>query len=246
MRRWQVHNGEVLQTALERSLRSRSPLVTVSNHHCCLDDPFLFGATLSWRHLFDKELMRWSLAAHDVCFTRATSASLFSLGKIVPVVRGLGVHQPGVDFCSRRLLEGAWIHVFPEGRVNLSKAPMRLKWGVGRLLADCPLRVTLLPIFHLGLDDVLPNKTPYLPRIGKRVTVCFGQPVEHLQVSSQSWQTGRLRLVEHALSIATTTTIGAGFFWRREDEEEGHHRRDTRSDEETGGYDEASPLPSAV
>ncbi len=125
--------------------------------------------------------VRWSLAAHDVCFTRASLGSLFSLGKIVPVVRGLGVRQPGVDFALRRLREGGWVHVFPEGRVNLTKEQVRLKWGVGRLVADCPLPLTVLPIFHLGLDSVLPNRAPYLPRIGRKVTVCVGEPMVNLQ-----------------------------------------------------------------
>ncbi len=59
LNRVRVHNGEVLEEALDRCRwNRRSPLVTVSNHHCCLDDPFLFGAALHWRHLLDKELMR--------------------------------------------------------------------------------------------------------------------------------------------------------------------------------------------
>ena len=62
----------------------------------------------------------WSLAAHDVCFTRYFYGRLFSLGKIVPVVRGEGVSQPGMHFCLQRLIKGGWVHIFPEGKVRLA------------------------------------------------------------------------------------------------------------------------------
>ncbi len=190
----QVHNVDILNSALDACRCDKRALVTVSNHHCCLDDPLLFGAVLQWTHLLDKHLMRlvsenttvpnacfntdfvdyrWSLAAHDVCFTQPWHGWLFARGKIVPVVRGWGVHQPGVDFCMDKINRGQWVHVFPEGKVNLDKKPMRFKWGVGRLAEN----TTLLPMWHLGMDEVLPNQKPYLPRILRKVTVLIGEPV---------------------------------------------------------------------
>uniref|UniRef100_A0A0M3HFR6 Tafazzin family protein n=1 Tax=Ascaris lumbricoides TaxID=6252 RepID=A0A0M3HFR6_ASCLU len=60
----------------------------------------------------------------------------FSLGLCVPVVRGAGVYQRGVDFCIEKLAENRWVHVFPEGKVT--PHPIRIKWGVARMVSFVP------------------------------------------------------------------------------------------------------------
>lgn len=105
------------------------------------------------QQLFNQPKMRWSLAAHDICYTRPIYSKFFSHGKCIPVVRGLGVYQKAIDFCIERLSEGEWIHLFPEGRVNMERKQMlRLKWGVGRMIADLDQIVTpiVLPFWSVG------------------------------------------------------------------------------------------------
>ena len=128
--------------------------------------------------LTSRARMRWSLAAHDICFTNALHSCFFALGKCVPVVRGAGVYQPAMDFCVERLARGEWVHIFPEGRVNVNKEHIRFKWGVGRLVADCGSAPLIVPVWHEGLDQVLPNTEPYLLKFRKHVFLNVGEPIQ--------------------------------------------------------------------
>ncbi|KAL3286094.1 hypothetical protein HHI36_000607 [Cryptolaemus montrouzieri] len=134
--------------------------------------------TLNWRHVLRPSLIRWSLAAHDICFTCWHHASFFSFGKCVPVIRGAGVYQEAVDFCIELLAEGHWVHVFPEGKVNMTKENMRLKWGVGRMIFEAPITPIILPIWHIGMDEVLPNEPPYYLHLRKKLTFNYGEPID--------------------------------------------------------------------
>jgi len=68
-------------------------------------------------------------------FTSPPLSKFFSNGQVIETVRGGGIYQPAVDTAIKRIEQGGWIHIFPEGKVNQSKSNPagglhRFKWGV--------------------------------------------------------------------------------------------------------------------
>lgn len=84
----------------------------------------------------------------------------------------------------------------------MSKEYIRLKWGVGRMVLDCPVPPIIVPIWHVGMDDVLPNDPPYILKTGKKVTFNFGEPIElsqllaELKMSNASAETARKAITD--------------------------------------------------
>lgn len=60
----------------------------------------------------------------------------------------------------------------------MTQEPMRLKWGVGRLIWECEKTPIVLPLWHVGMEKILPNYEPYYPRSGNKVTINVGEPIQ--------------------------------------------------------------------
>lgn len=184
------------QISESSKLVKKAPLLTLSNHISCIDDPILWASLLPLLYYStNTNSVRWSAAAVEICFSKPWHSTFFSLGRTFPVVRGQGLEQPAMDFAASLLQYNQWLHMFPEGKVmrdanqqviSNKERGYIFKWGVAKLILDFfkssssktsasigdeTKSIRILPLYHLGMDEVLPIGRPYVPRIGKKVTV---------------------------------------------------------------------------
>lgn len=179
-----VHGKHNLEAAFRRP--EGVPLLSVTNHTSCFDDPGVWGPVLTRQQFADQVSMRWSVSAADISFTNPFIAKFCAIGKVAPIVRGWGVYQQSMDFLLSRLNQGGWVNLFPEGRVNMEHTYIRFKWGVGRLVNDAKVLPIVIPVVHVGMDSVLPNPTgpragqsqTMLLRPGNLVTINIGSPIQ--------------------------------------------------------------------
>ena len=146
-------------------------LLSFSNHVSLFDDPLL----LSNLSVTKFEHVRWIAADHINFFGNNLKGFIYSGGKCVPIIRGGGLDQPGFDFLIKRLKEGDWVHIFPEGgrsRESNHCLQLPLKLGIGKLMYEA--KPVVMPFYHYGMHHVLPIGK-LLPRIHKNIVVRFGQ-----------------------------------------------------------------------
>ncbi|XP_074264248.1 N-acylphosphatidylethanolamine synthase-like [Silene latifolia] len=176
-----VHNADTL-LHLVRSRPVGVPLLTVSNHMSTLDDPLMWG--FKGFPITDARLARWVLAAEDICFKNKMLSYCFRIGKCIPITRGGGIYQEHMNEALERLIDGEWLHTFPEGKVSQEDAPIRrLKWGTASLIVRAPVTPIILPIVHHGFHQVMPEdymfgRRPPFPLSNKHIKIVVGDPIE--------------------------------------------------------------------
>ncbi|VVA96577.1 unnamed protein product [Arabis nemorensis] len=175
--RVQVYGLEKLHDALLNRPKNK-PLVTVSNHVASVDDPFVIASLLPPKLLLDARNLRWTLCATDRCFKNPVTSAFFRSVKVLPVSRGEGIYQQGMDIAISKLNSGGWVHIFPEGSRSRDggKTMGSAKRGIGRLILDADTLPMVVPFVHTGMQDIMPVGAS-VPRIGKTVTVIIGDPI---------------------------------------------------------------------
>ncbi|CAG8686347.1 1424_t:CDS:2, partial [Ambispora leptoticha] len=175
-----IYNKEPFVRVLMDPNRTR-PILTVANHLSTVDDPLLWGS-LPFCITKSTRTIRWTLGAQEICFTNNFLSHFFALGQVVPTVRGAGIYQPAMNFALDKLneKEGNWVHIFPEGKINQTSSMIPLRWGVGRLMMESKNPPIVVPLWHKGLETVMPEErdNPFVPILWQKVVIAFGEPID--------------------------------------------------------------------
>ncbi len=170
--------------------RARPPFLFVCNHVSMLDDAFLGPLIFMPRALWDYRFIPYHLPEKKNFFRGPFFSWLMTAVKCVPITRGKGVFQPGMERLIRLLKRGGVVHIYPEGTRTRTGEIGKGKIGVGRLVRETGVKV--IPCYHTGLDQVLPIGHK-IPRLGKRVLVQVGEALnfeEYMQLPNtpKTWQ----------------------------------------------------------
>jgi len=175
------------------------PMLTVSNHQSVLDDPGLWCVLLPWWRM-RPEQFRWSICTEDVFFAVPFLSPVYGAGNVMPLDRSGSLEQPLFKRFFEKLTGGSWCHIFAEGRVwqnwRFEDGEPRLgpfKFGIGKLIAHCPegKEPLIVPLFHQGMDKVIPEKVlskeknkkaskplSLFPKVGNQITMYVGEPFD--------------------------------------------------------------------
>ncbi|GAA6006551.1 hypothetical protein JCM10207_004969 [Rhodosporidiobolus poonsookiae] len=170
-----------LPAFLERLNEQGRGVLTVSNHISVVDEPFAWGV-LPLRNFLDSRKLRWTLGASDVMFNGKWDRWFFEKGQVIETFRGKGIYQKAIDESMKKLDEGQWVHIFPEGKIKQDTFDelRRFKWGISRMLMECERMPYIIPMWIKGFHEVMdePRVWPnYLPNTNKDVTIMFGEPL---------------------------------------------------------------------
>jgi len=157
--------------------RLKPPLLLVSNHQSLLDSYFVCLLLGLVPHGL---LHEWIVPYHtpeERNFLRGPLSRALHLAlRCVPLRRGAGLHQAGLDQAAELLRRGrSLVYMFPEGTRSRTGHIGPATPGVGRVIlrAGCPV----LPLRIWGMDRVLPVGAKR-PRLGQTLRIRVGPLLE--------------------------------------------------------------------
>jgi monolysocardiolipin acyltransferase len=183
--------------------QTRPPFLFVSNHVSMLDDAFVGPLVFIPRAIWDYRFIPFHLPEKKNFFRGPFFSWLMRTVRCIPLTRGQGVFQPGMEETIRILKEGGTVHVFPEGTRTRSGDLGKGKIGVGRMVRETGAKV--IPCYHTGLNQVLPIGHK-IPRIGKRVRIQVGEVLtfeEYMNMPNtpKTWQLISNRIIDSIRDI---------------------------------------------
>lgn len=170
--------------------RAELPFLFVSNHVSMLDDAFLDPLLFFPRGLWDYRFMPYHTPERKNFYRGPIFSWIMEHAKCLPLTRGMGIYQPGIQQIIDKLKGGSSVHIYPEGTRTRTGNIGRGQPGVGRIIhqSQCPV----IPCYHSGLNEVMPLGRK-IPKPGKKITIIIGKPIRfekyaHRESNIKTWQ----------------------------------------------------------
>jgi len=166
------------------------PFLFVSNHVTMLDDLFLGPILFLPRGLFDYKFIPYHTPEQKNFYVNPVVSWVLDHVKCLPLTRGKGFFQPGMQKVIGKVIQGGVVHIYPEGTRTRTGELGKGKAGVGRIIYES--RCSAVPCYHQGLNKILPIGTK-IPRIGKNITVIVGDQLHfdkyfEMENNVNTWQ----------------------------------------------------------
>lgn len=178
--------------------RSRNTLV-LSNHQSMIDSFFVGFTVFFGPSILRPYLIPWNPAGEEFFYQNAWHSFWSDQWKCIPIRRG----RKDIGALSRmqRALKTGTMILFPEGTRSRSGEVGPGRPGAGVMVLEA--RSTLIPVAIDGLDEVLPIDAGW-PRIGKKVTIVIGPPIDytaHLEDGGEVSRETAQAIVDEAMAV---------------------------------------------
>jgi len=156
-----------------RNFKRRKNTLLLPNHRTMIDS-FLVGLLGCFPEaIWRPDLMPYHTAAAENFFSSWLLAFFARMWRSIPIKPGR--KDPTALRITNEIIADGVVMMFPEGTRSRDGTIGEGRLGVGRLILDT--KPQTVPVFVAGMDKVLPIGSR-IPRIGKRIDVYFGRPVD--------------------------------------------------------------------
>ncbi|MBC8278929.1 MAG: 1-acyl-sn-glycerol-3-phosphate acyltransferase [FCB group bacterium] len=158
----------------EKLDQAKLPFLFVSNHVSMLDDMFIGSLLFAPRGMFNYKFMPYHTPEQQNFYKGPVMSWIMEHLKCIPLTRGKGLNQPGVNEVIERLKDGGTVHIYPEGTRTRSGRLGAAKPGVGKIAYES--KCAAVPCYHHGIDKILPIGRKF-PKPFQKVTIIVGDPM---------------------------------------------------------------------
>ena len=152
----------------------KPPWILMSNHLTLLDDLFIDPLIFFPKGFLGYRFIPFHAPEEHNFYKHSFISWLMRNLKNIPVIRGRGINQEGVNRLISAIKQGGVLHIFPEGTRTRTGKIGKPKEGIGKIVYETGAPV--VPLYHQGLESVLPIGTG-IPNIGKEIRIAIGQPL---------------------------------------------------------------------